>query len=145
MITKFKMFPFAEQTGVEVVENEEGYVKMKMPFEPNANHIGSMYAGAMFTLAELPGGIICVTCFDMNEYYPIVRDMNIRFIRPAMTDITVEISLSKEKAARITNVAEEKGKADYILEGELKDTNGTIVALSKGIYQLRKKNFERKT
>lgn len=132
-------FPFAERTGVELIDLAEGYVRMQMPYESNANHIGTMYAGALFTLAELPGGIICFSSFDMTKYYPIVKDMQIRFRRPAKSNVTVELRLSKEKAAEITAITEAEGKADYILEGELVDAEGTVVALSKGVYQLRKK------
>ena len=34
--------------------------------------------------------------------------------------------------------AEANGKADYELECELKDANGTVVAITKNVYQLRK-------
>ena len=45
--------PFAGRTEVEVMVMEPGYVKLKMPLKPNLNHVGTMYAGALFTLAEL--------------------------------------------------------------------------------------------
>ncbi len=130
--------PFAERTGVEVMELDERYVKMRMPFEPNVNHVGMMYAGALFTLAELPGGAIFATAFDINSYYPIVKDMQIRFRRPAMSDVTVEVSISAEEAAEIQARAERDGKADYSWECELRDAGGEVVAISKNVYQLRK-------
>ena len=133
-----KSILFAERTGIEVVDVSKGYAKLKMPIEGNGNHVNTMYAGALFTLAELPGGIVYVSTFDRSRYYPIVKDMYIKFTRPATTDVTIEIRLSDEEAQRITADAEENGKADYILEGELVDANGTVVALSKGTYQLRK-------
>src|SRR5690606_38178975 len=46
-------FPFAERCGAVVEALEVGYCRMRMPFEPNINHVGTMYAGALFTLAEL--------------------------------------------------------------------------------------------
>ena len=131
-------FPFAERCGSQVVEIDRGYCKMVMPFEPNINHVGIMYAGALFTLAELPGGVIYLTSFDTSRYYPIVKDMQIRFRRPAKTDISVEVHLSEEEAARIQKECEENGKADFEWECELKDTSGEVVAISRNLYQLRK-------
>ena len=130
--------PFCERTGVELVECDTGYVKMKMPFAPNINHVGIMYAGALFTLAEVPGGALFMTCFDGKKYYPIVKDMKIRFRRPAKTDITVEVQMSPEEVARIEAEAEENGKADYSWTCELKDESGEVVALTENVYQLRR-------
>jgi acyl-coenzyme A thioesterase PaaI-like protein len=108
-----------------------------MPLKGNENHIGIMYAGALFTLAEVPGGALYLTTFDTSRYYPIVKEMNIRFRRPAATDITVELSISENRVKAIQKEAAENGKAEYTLETELKDTEGTVVALGKGVYQLR--------
>lgn len=133
-----KPFPFAERTGAKVVELRRGYVKMSMPMAPNINHVGTMYAGALFTLAELPGGVVYFTSFDTRKYYPIVKNMAIRFRRPATTTITVEVSLSEEEIARITDEVEANGKADYAWTCELKDERGEVVAISENLYQLRK-------
>jgi len=130
--------PFAKRTGVEVVELAERYVKMRMPFESNVNHVGIMYAGALFTLAELPGGAIFATTFDYKRFFPIVKDMQIRFRRPATTDVTVEVRLSEEEAHEIEQRAERDGKADYEWECELRDASGEVVAISKNVYQMRK-------
>ncbi len=108
-----------------------------MPFEPNVNHVGMMYAGALFTLAEVPGGTIFLTTFDTKRFYPIVKDLQIRFRRPATSDITVEVRISDEEVARISAEADANGKADYAWECELKDETGEVVAISQNTYQMR--------
>ncbi len=130
--------PFVGRTGIEILELDRGYVKMRVPFEPNINHVGTVYAGALFTLAELPGGAIFATSFEPRRFYPIVKDMQIRFRRPAKTDVTVEVRLSAEAAAEIQARAEKDGKADYEWDCELVDAEGTVVATSHNVYQLRK-------
>ena len=134
----WEMIPFAQRTGVRVEHAEPGYVRLRMPFEPNVNHVQMMYAGALFTLAEVPGGTMFTTTFDYKRFYPIVKEMKIRFRRPALTDIIVEVRLSESEATRITKEAEANGKADYEWECELKDTNGEVVAISHNVYQLRR-------
>jgi acyl-coenzyme A thioesterase PaaI-like protein len=128
---------FIENMGLETIEARPGYVKLKAPLKGNENHIGIMYAGALFTLAEVPGGTLFSTSFDVTKYYPIVKEMSIRFRRPAATDITLEMTMSEDEVDRIQTEAETNGKADYVLEGELKDESGEVVALSKGVYQIR--------
>ncbi|MDW3221193.1 MAG: YiiD C-terminal domain-containing protein [Acidimicrobiales bacterium] len=129
--------PFLKRTGVVVDHAERGFVRLRMPFEPNVNHVGMMYAGALFTLAEVPGGTIFITTFDPKRYYPIVKDLKIRFRRPATTDITVEVRISDEEAQRVMDEADANGKADYSWECELKDATGEVVAITQNEYQLR--------
>ncbi len=129
--------PFAGRTEVQVLAMEPGYVKLRMPLKPNLNHVGTMYAGALFTLAELPGGAIFLTTFDTSRFYPIIKGMEIKFVKPAKTDITVEVRLDPEAAATIQETADEAGKADYEWECELKDANGQVVCVSSNRYQLR--------
>ena len=132
-----KMIPFVGRSEIQVDELEVGYVKMRMPIEPNTNHVGTMYAGALFTLAEMPGGAIFVTTFNAKKFYPIVKSMDIHYLKPATTDITVEVRLSEEEAAKIAAKAEAEGKADYDWECELKDANGVVVATTTNRYQMR--------
>lgn len=131
------MIPFLGHSGIVVEHAERGFVRLRMPFEGNGNHVGMMYAGALFTLAEVPGGTIFSTTFDVKRYYPIVKNMQIRFRRPAMTDITVEVRLSDAEADRIMAEADANGKADYSWECELKDATGEVVAITRNDYQLR--------
>ncbi len=132
-----KPFAFIERTGIQAIELKPRHVKLRMPLKGNENHIGIMYAGALFTLAEVPGGALYLTTFDVSRYYPIAKEVNIRFRRPATTDITVTLSISEDSVRKIHKEADDNGKAEYTLETELKDTAGTVVAIGKGIYQLR--------
>ena len=129
--------PFVGRSEIHVEEIEVGYVKMRMPIEPNRNHVGTMYAGALFTLAEMPGGAIFVSTFDAKKFYPIVKSMDIKYVKPATTDITVEVRLSKEDAEAIAAKAEAEGKADYEWACELKDADGNVVAVTTNRYQMR--------
>lgn len=129
--------PMAAQTQVEVIEAERGRVVLRMPIEGNGNHIGTMYAGALFALAEFPGGTLFSTTFDVSRYYPIVKGVEIQFRRFAATDISVEASMTEEQVAAVAAAADKHGKANYDLELALTDTDGNVVAISTNRYQLR--------
>ena len=128
---------FVANSGLRVVELRRGYVKCLMPFAGNGNHIGTMYAGALFTLAEIPGGALFLSSFDAGKFYPIVKELDLRFLKPAKADVTVEIALDDIHIASLSAQAAEKGKAEFILEGQLKTADGGIVAESRGVYQIR--------
>lgn len=128
---------FIERAGIKALELKPGYVKLGAPLEGNENHIGTMYAGALFTAAEMPVGAIYLTTFDVNKYYPVVKEMTIQYRKPAKTDVTVELSLTDEQVAGIQSETDETGKSEFTVQVDVKDESGEVVAVGKGIYQLR--------
>lgn len=128
---------FVQRSGLKAEVLEVGHVRLRMPLAGNQNHIGSMYAGALFTLAEIPGGALFLTSFDAQRFYPIIKEMNLRFRRPATGDIRVEARLSAEEIQQLQKQATEQGKAEYVLQLQLTDESGEVVVESRGLYQLR--------
>jgi acyl-coenzyme A thioesterase PaaI-like protein len=126
-----------KRTGIRVVALRDRYARMLMPIEGNVNHVGIMYAGSLFTLGEIAGGAIHLVSFDVTRLIPIVKEVNIRFRRPATTDVTMEVELSAQEASRIETEALDKGKADFVLNLELEDANGEVVAIVGGTWQVR--------
>ncbi len=129
---------FVRRSGLKAEELQLGFVRLRMPLAGNQNHIGTLYAGALFTLAEIPGGALFLTSFDVQRFYPLIKEMNLRFRRPATSDISVEARLDVAEIERIQAEAERNGKADYRLELQLRDTAGEVVAETSALYQLRK-------
>ena len=133
-----KPFAFVERIGLRALVMEPRHIKLRLPLEDNVNHIGSIYAGALFTVAELPGGALFLTTFDVERFYPGLKAMDIRFRRPAFTDVTVEASLSQEEVERLVTEADTHGKAEFSLQTQVRDAEDQVVAESRGVYQLRR-------
>ncbi|APA96339.1 PaaI family thioesterase [Nocardia seriolae] len=129
--------PVAHKMGVRAEEVRPGFAASTVPIEGNGNHFGVMYAGVLFTVAEMLGGALALASFDTSKYFPLVKDLHIYFRRPAATDVRAEATLSAEEIARIAEEAESKGKADYTLKAVVTDANGVVVAETEGLYQLR--------
>lgn len=129
---------FVQRSGLQVVELRRGYVKCLMPFRDNGNHIGTMYAGALFTLAEIPGGALFLSSFDTVHFFPVVKDLSIRFVKAVKSDATIEIGLAEDRLVEIQAEAEAAGKAEFVLRGEIRDAAGEVVATSTGTYQIRR-------
>lgn len=131
-----QLVPRAHQMGVRFVELRPGYVRAELPVEGNTNHVGTIYAGVIFTLAEVLGGAMHVATFDATTHYPIVRSMTIDFVAPGATPLTAVTSLSDEEVAAV-RAAATNGKAPFVLVAEVSDSNGTVVARTTGNYQIR--------
>lgn len=129
--------PLTRHMGIKVREIRPRYVELLMPLEGNTNHIGTMYAGALFVLAEMTGGVMYLTTFDTSRFYPIVKELTIKFKRPVMTAAIVKVSMTPEQVEAVSEEANANNKADYILEGEIFDESGQLVAESHAVYQLR--------
>lgn len=132
-----KTIPMVHGMGVKAVQARRGYASSTVPFEGNGNHFGAMYAGALFTVAEVLGGILAIATFDTEAYYPLVKDLKISFKRPATTAVTAEASLDDAEIGRIVTESAENGKCDFTLETTVTDANGVVVAVTTGVYQLR--------
>lgn len=63
--------PVVARSGVRVDAISRGYVKMSAPLEGNENHIGIMYAGTLFTLAEVPGGLLFFPVLMRQGLFPL--------------------------------------------------------------------------
>ncbi len=144
---RFKaMVPQIEQSvriitemGIKIVEMRDRYVRIMLPLEPNVNHIRTVYAGSLYTLAEFTGGVVMSASVERSVYFPIVKEVSIRYRRPATTDMYCEAALSVEQVEEMLENVESKGKADYHLELELKDEKGETCCLVQGTWQMRKR------
>jgi len=130
--------PGVKAMGLKVLEMEPRRVKLLMPLKGNENHIGTMYAAAIFTIAEVPGGALHLTTFDVTKYVPVVKHMDIRFKRFAATDVTFAVEMAQGEVDRVNRELETNGKSDFVLSGEVKDAEGNVVAITTATYQARK-------
>jgi len=132
--------PFAPRNGFRVIELRPGFVKASIPLKGNKNHFGSLYAGAFFLVAEIPGGVL--TILDVGPAYtPILKEMTLQFLQPANSDVVVEFALDPQAVDAIKAEADETGRAAFELQGLMYDKDGNHVATSIGHYRVRKKGF----
>lgn len=128
---------FVERAGIRVDEVCPGRCVLSMPEEPNVNHFGTVYAGAIYTLGEVPGGVLFFATFDAERYFPLVTSSQIRYRAPGRGRLTVEATIPPDEVARLEAEADEHGRAEWELELDITDTEGTVVAQMTSRYQMR--------
>ena len=129
--------PVLAHMGLEVIEASPGRAAARVPMAGNGNHVGTMYAGVLFSVAEMLGGALGLATFDPARFYPIVKDLRIDFRRPAGSAVTARTSLDDAEIASVLADAERDGKGQFTLTAELTDEDGTVVATTEGTYQIR--------
>lgn len=132
-----RAIPFVRRSGVRILTLEPGHVVCEMPLKGNVNHIGTMYAGALFTLAEFPGGPLMLATYGLTRFIPIVTSLDMEFVKAAKTDVRIELSLADDDAKRIERETLDTGQAEFDLLGELVNHAGETVARSHARYQMR--------
>jgi acyl-coenzyme A thioesterase PaaI-like protein len=129
--------PAMHRLGIRIVELREDFVAGTAPLAGNLNYQSSMYAGTLFGLGEALGAGLFIANFDLSRFTATVRAVQIRYRRPAMTDVRAEASLDASTIARIKREAEEAGKTEFVLHAELTDTAGAVVTTTQATYQVR--------
>jgi thioesterase domain-containing protein len=136
------LIPIAAAMGVRVTEVGDGTATIELPPEPNGNHFGALYAGSLFTVSELLGGVIPQASFDfageLAGYVPLLKSSEIHFRRPAMGTVRASATLPTEVRDRVRREALENGKSEFVLEAVIVDADGTVVAETRGVLQVRR-------
>jgi thioesterase domain-containing protein len=130
--------PVIHRLGIRIVEVRDGLIVGTAPLAGNLNYQGSMYAGTLFGLGEALGAVVFAANFDLSRFTATVKDVQIRYRRPAITDVRAEASLDANTVARIKREADNVGKAEFVLDAKLTDTAGVVVATTHGTYQVRR-------
>ncbi|GAA5317315.1 MAG: YiiD C-terminal domain-containing protein [Candidatus Pelagadaptatus aseana] len=126
------------RTGLSFDSVAANSLTARMPLAGNSNHTGIMYAGSLFALAECAAGVLFMNRYDANVIAPICASVNIRFRRPAGSDITLTMNISDEQFEQLQNDVLANGKAAVEFEEKLQDSNGEVVAIADVKYVLLK-------
>ncbi len=126
------------RTGLKFESVEANDLIAKMPLKGNGNHNGIMYAGSLFALAECAPGVLFMNRFDPEVIAPICASVNIRFRRPASSDVSLALSISDEQFTQLEADVMDVGKAAVEFEEKLQDDQGEVVAIAEVKYVLLK-------
>lgn len=121
------LVPFADHARVERLDA----CRTRLPDAPElTNHIGSVHAGALFTLAETASGGAMMASFGQavgEGVRPLVRKSEIRYLRVARGEIIATARIV-EPAAAIADRLAADGRTDLEVAVVLTDADGQVVA-----------------
>jgi uncharacterized protein (TIGR00369 family) len=130
--------PLFEFLNVSFEFLDDGIFQCHMPIERKvSNHLGSVYAGVQWSLAEVLGGIVFLSS-GINGYVPILKSMSIDFTKPALTDLISEVCFTSRDVDKMKKALDQEGRYNFELLSKVKDTSGNIVATCHAVYAIRK-------
>ena len=132
------MIPIFESMQLDVVEAGRTTVAARIPAGPNSNHFGTTYAGCLYSVAEVLGGLYASTSLVLEGAVPIVKSMTIDFLRPATTAVVARATITEETITRVLAETAEHGRSNFDVDAEVTDEKGTVVARTHGVYQMRR-------
>lgn len=130
--------PVAGFLGLHVESVETGHVRLRLPFaHPAENHLGIVYAGAIFSLAEITGGVVMLSVFDTRKVTLLIRRIEIDFARPSRRDLFCDVHLPDALIAEARAGIAAQGTANVSLPIEITDLRGRVIARVHADYYLR--------
>jgi uncharacterized protein (TIGR00369 family) len=131
--------PFATLLAVVVESVGAGHAVAALPAHPRlANHVGSVHAGAVFTICEaaagaaLAGGLLPLI---MQTRF-VVRDARIDYLEPARGAVTARATLIAESGDPLDDLRR-AGRADLRVDVAAFRADGTRVAEARFDWSLR--------
>ena len=94
--------PFARHAGVEIVEIADGFARTQLTqSEQLSNHIGTLHAGAIFTLAETASGAAMLGAFAdvATVIRPLATEARISYLKLGRGTIRAQARTSVAGAA----------------------------------------------
>ena len=122
--------------GINVVELSERNVRLEMPLgDVHINHVGTAYAISMLMLVEITGATLIRSTYGFT-YTPIIKKIEISYLKPTKETLVCELSISKEDADRMITPIEERGRGNFLLPIILKDINNETIAEANVLFYL---------
>ena len=122
--------PFVHEMGIE--KKDEEHLKLAC-HENVTNHIRSIHAGALFTLAETQSGFYLESIFSSYKgtFIPLLRASSVKYKMPATTEVYAIAEASKESLEKFETQYLKKGRASITVSVELRDIDEVLVMLGE--------------
>lgn len=122
--------PFAAFLGIEYDEVAPGRAVLRLRDDPaKHNHIGTLHAGALFSLAESASGICVMAAIAerLNGVTPLAARAEITYRQVARGDVTATATIG-QPVAEVLAALDEAGKVRFPVRVELTDARGEACA-----------------
>lgn len=120
--------PFAKKVGVE--KKKDGVFWLNFD-ESNKNHLKTMHASALFTLAESASGDALQWQFPelVGRAVPVLRDSHIQFKKPASSHVLAMPSIRDESITKFKEQFKRKGRSSIAVEVIVKDLENIAICI----------------
>jgi acyl-coenzyme A thioesterase PaaI-like protein len=135
------LIPFNRHVGLEVMTVEPGRGVSRLREAPAlVNHVGTLHAGVLFTLADAASGAAVVGLFAdaIAETVLLVRDADITFVKLARGTLTAVATASEPRVALDLRLAQ-AGRTDTTVDVSIRDEDDAEVARVRLRWHLKRR------
>jgi thioesterase domain-containing protein len=130
--------PLLGAMGIEVVEASPGRVRTRLPFRPeNGNHIGTVYAGVLFSFLESSGGALVFVSFDIARWIPVIVEGSIRFVRPVTGAVETTLEIGDAERDEVHAALDDDPKSSWTLHAVASAGDGRVACEADFVYRFR--------
>lgn len=134
------VLPLATFMDVKILQAQDETYSCLVPLNDNTkNHFNSVHAAIQWAGAELLGGVVWIKNMPSDDYLLVLKEMNIKFVKPVMEDVTATTYFSDEQALELNHALADNGRHDFDLHSEIKDKAGNVLANTHAQYAVRRK------
>lgn len=130
--------PYVVWHEIDVLEEGASGTKMRLGFRPDVlNYVGTMHAGALYTLAETVAGVAADGAAQSVGAYILLRDAQVKYTRRADTDVVASASVEAAAMDETRAQFESNARADMSVEVNIADKDNETVFEGTFNYALR--------
>ena len=120
--------PFNAHVGIERAEGTEYLLALKMR-DCLTNHLGTVHASALFSLAEATGGEFLIQSPGArNDIGGVVRRSSSKYSRPAIGDVFSRVKTQTSTIESAIETVDSRGRSLVDLEVDLLNEKSELVA-----------------
>ena len=123
--------PFNTFLGLEAIEDGG---ELRLPDHPRfTNHVGTVHASALYSLAEAASGSFLLShpSVDVGKVGALLRESSIKYRRPASGCIRSCTRCSDDALNQMHAGLDRRGRAKILIEVDLLDEEDQVVASAK--------------
>ena len=133
--------PFNRHLALEYGEVGPGHAEVRLTDrEEHRNHVGTLHAGALFSVAEAASGAAFVAAFaaELATIVPVVEKAEISFAAPARGTVTARARLVTPAETLLAELARD-GRTRPPVEVGLSDQSGKEVAVMTALWNVKRR------
>ena len=127
--TGIERMPYNAMLGLRISDMEGGRARGHLASRPEVgNHVGTMHAGAQFSLVEAVSGAAVSSAFLdlLGKATPLAQGAQLTYKRPVRGDAHAEAVLTTEEAERVRAELSAQGRARFDVQVTVTDSEGTV-------------------
>ncbi len=130
--------PYVVWHEIDVLEEGANGVRMRLEDRADVqNYVGTLHAGALFTLAETVAGVAADQTASPQSAFILLRDANVKYTRRAQGNVEASATPDASSLEIVSQHFQTEGKADLPIDVSITDADAKVVFEGRFNYALR--------